>query len=244
MPLVDLVWGKGFIAPGGEGNVDRIVEGVDLNGKRVLELGSGAGGGTLVLAAKYGANIVGLELEAPLVELSRQNARDAGLSDKIEFRCVEPGPLPVDDASFDAFYTSGVICHIEDRLSLFRDVLRVLKPGGMLLGYDWFPTTLSDDITNWMKAAGLHLFPDSPGNYAQWMSEAGFEDVNHFDASNWYQKRAAEELEELTGPLFNRAAEVSSEEIRDSIINEWRTMNLVLQSGELKSGYFRGRKPA
>jgi phosphoethanolamine N-methyltransferase len=244
MPIMDLVWGKGFIAPGGEGNVDRIVEGVDLNGKRVLELGSGAGGGTLVLAAKFGANVVGLELEAPLVELSRLHARDAGLSDKIEFRCVEPGPLPIADASFDAFYTSGVICHIEDRLSLFKDVLRVLKPGGMLLGYDWFPTTLSDDINEWMKAAGLHLFPDSPENYAQWMSDAGFEDVNHFDASDWYQKRAAEELEELTGPLFNQAAEVASEEMRDSIINEWRAMNLVLQSGELRSGYFRGRKPA
>ena len=74
IPIMDLVWGKGFIAPGGEGNVDRIVEGVDLQGKRVLELGSGAGGGTLVLASKYGANVVGLELEAPLVELSSQYA--------------------------------------------------------------------------------------------------------------------------------------------------------------------------
>ena len=66
MPLMDLIWGKGFIAPGGEGNVDRIVEGVDLNGKRVLELGSGAGGGSLVLAGKHGAKVVGLELEQPL----------------------------------------------------------------------------------------------------------------------------------------------------------------------------------
>lgn len=112
-----------------------------------------------------------------------------------------------------------------------------------MLGYDWFPTTLSDDINSWMEAAGLHLFPDSPENYAQWMREAGFEDVSHFDASAWYQKRAAEELEELTGPLFEKAAEVTSEEMRDMAINEWRAMNLVLQSGELRSGYFRGRKP-
>ena len=98
IPIMDLVWGKGFIAPGGEGNVDRIVEGVNLNGRRVLDLGSGAGGGTMVLASKYGANVIGLELEVPIVQLSRQNARDAGLSDKIEFRCVEPGPLPVEDA--------------------------------------------------------------------------------------------------------------------------------------------------
>ena len=244
IPIMDLVWGKGFIAPGGEGNVDRIVEGVDLQGKRVLELGSGAGGGTLVLASKYGASsVVGLELEAPLVELSSQYARDAGLSDKIEFRCVEPGPLPVEDASFDAFYASGVICHIEDRPSLFRDVLRILKPGGILLGYDWFPTTLSDDINHWMKAAGLNLFPDTPQGYANRMREAGFENVSHSDASDWYRIRAAEELKDLTGPQFDKAAEVTSEEIRDSIIDEWRALNLVLQSGDLRTGYFRGHRP-
>ncbi len=243
IPIMDLVWGKGFIAPGGEGNVDRIVEGVDLQGKRVLELGSGAGGGTLVLASKYGAKVVGLELEASLVELSSQYARDAGLSDKIEFRCVEAGLLPVEDASFDAFYTSGVICYIEDRLSLFRDVLRILKPGGMLLGYDWFLTTLSDDINHWMKAAGLHLFPDTPQGYANWMREAGFENLSHSDASDWYRIRAAEELRELTGPQFDKAAEVTSEEIRDSYINEWRALNLVLQTGDLRTGYFRGRRP-
>ena len=80
MPIMDLVWGKGFIAPGGEGNVDRIVEGIDLAGKRVLELGSGAGGGTLVLAGKYGAEVVGLELEQSLVDLSQQQFAIEGLS--------------------------------------------------------------------------------------------------------------------------------------------------------------------
>ena len=244
IPIMDLVWGKGFIAPGGEGNVDRIVEGVDLQDKRVLELGSGAGGGTLVLASKYGAEVVGLEIEAPLVELSRQNAIDAGLSDKIDYRCVEPGPLPVEDASFDAFYTSGVICHIEDRLSLFRDVLRILKPGGILLGYDWFATTLSDEVKHWMKAAGLHLFPDTPESYANWMRMAGLVDVSHSDASDWYRKRAVEELQNLTGPQFDKSARLTSKEMRGAIINEWQALNVALQSGDLRSGYFRGRKPA
>ena len=137
------------------------------------------------------------------------------LSDKIEFRCVVPGPLPVEDASFDTFYTSGVICHIEDRFSLFRDVFRVLKPGGILLGYDWFPTVLSDDINHWMKAAGLHLFPDTPQGYTRWMREAGIENPNHSDASDWYRNRAEEELQKLTGPLFEKAAEVASEEVRE-----------------------------
>ena len=243
MPIMDLVWGKGFIAPGGEGNVDRIVEGVDLTGKRVLELGSGAGGGTLVLAGKYGAEVVGLELEQSLVDLSQQHAREAGLAEQVEFRCVLPGPLSVNDASFDVLYTSGVVCHIEDRDALFRDVLRILKPGGMLLGYDWFMTTQSDAIDSWSRAADLHLFSATLDSYIETLLAVGFEEVKGEDASAWYLQKAAGELAELEGPLFERAAEVASEAWRDSVLAEWRAMNLVLQSGELKSGYFRARKP-
>ncbi len=243
MPLMDLIWGKGFIAPGGEGNVDRIVEGVDLNGKRVLELGSGAGGGTLVLAGKHGAQVVGLELEQPLVELSRQHAREAGLSEQVEFRCVEPGPLPVEDASFDVLYTSGVVCHIEDRHALFSDVMRILKPGGMLLGYDWFVTAQSDNIDAWLQASELHLFPATVETYTDALRAVGFEEINDEDASAWYLQKADSELAELEGPLFAEAAEISSAELRDHILDEWRSMNVVLKSGELKSGYFRARKP-
>ena len=242
MPIMDLLWGKGFIAPGGEGNVDRIVAGVDLAGRRVLELGSGAGGGTLVLASKSGASVVGLELEAGLVELSRQLAEEAGFSDRLEFRCVEPGPLPIDDASFDALYTSGVICHIPDRPALFADILRILKPGGWLLGYDWFMTTSSTSIDAWLTASGLHLTQAELDDYLEAMRATGFDEVSGSDASDWYLEQAASELEQLEGPLYDRAAEVSCAEYRDEILDEWRTMNAVLKSGELKSGYFRGRK--
>jgi phosphoethanolamine N-methyltransferase len=186
---------------------------------------------------------VGLELELPLVELCQQHARDAGLSEQVKFRCVEPGPLPVEDASFDALYTSGVVCHIEDRHALFSDVMRILKPGGMLLGYDWFVTAQSDDIDAWLEAAGLPLFSATVDTYTDVLRAVGFEEVNGEDASAWYQHKAASELAELEGPLFAEAAELTSVEIRDHILAEWRTMNVVLKSGELKSGYFRARKP-
>lgn len=243
MPLMDLVWGKGFIAPGGEGNVDRIVRGVDLQGKRVLELGSGTGGGTLVLAGKYGARVIGLELEQGLVDLSREHALTAGLSQQVEFRCVEAGPLPVDDASFDAFYSSGVICHIEDRAALFDDVMRILKPGGVLIGYDWFVTCDSDDINKWKSAAGLHLHNATLDSYLGTLADCGFVEIDGSDASGWYRQQAARELADLEGPQFAEAARLTSETVRDTVLAEWRAMNVVLRSGDLKSGYFRGSKP-
>ena len=45
MPVLDLVWGRGYIAPGGDGNVAKISEGVDLSDRLVVDFGSGSGGG-------------------------------------------------------------------------------------------------------------------------------------------------------------------------------------------------------
>ena len=71
MPLMDLVWGRGYIAPGGDGNVARIVGDIDLNDRLVVDFGSGSGGGAVALARNHGARVIGLELEPPLVERSR-----------------------------------------------------------------------------------------------------------------------------------------------------------------------------
>jgi len=243
--MLELIWGKGFITPGGEGNVDRIVEGVDLEGKQILEIGSGLGGGAMVLAAKYGASVLGLEIEGPLVERATQYAKDAGLSGKIEFRQVAPGAFSVPDSSVDFVYSSGVLCHFEDKPGAFADVYRVLKPGGIFLGYDWLkgPDSLSDRMHEWMTAAGLTLYPDTLENYVGFLVDAGFDSVSSSDASDWYKQRATEEFELMSGPLYEEMAMVASPDARDQFIEEWRTMRIVLNSGELKSGYLRGRKP-
>ncbi|MCP4430793.1 MAG: methyltransferase domain-containing protein [Gammaproteobacteria bacterium] len=221
----------------------RIVEGIELRGKRVLEPGSGAAGGTIALARNHSANVVGLELEAPLVKLSRELAAEAGYADQVEFRCVKPGPLPVDDNSFDHFYTSGVVCHIEDKQSLFEDVFRALKPGGWVLGYDWFVIQPNAAIDSWMQASNLHLFTSSLQEYTDALRAAGFDTISSDDASDWYLKQAANELTMLQGPWYDQAAAISNPEIRDNILHEWQCLNAALATGDFRQGYFRGRKP-
>ena len=39
LAAMDLIWGEGFMAPGGEGNVDLLVKGLDLAGKQLLDIG-------------------------------------------------------------------------------------------------------------------------------------------------------------------------------------------------------------
>jgi phosphoethanolamine N-methyltransferase len=245
MAMLELIWGRGFIAPGGEGNVDRIVEGIDLAGKQVLELGSGIGGGAIALGRNHGAKVIGLEIEGPLVEYATEIADEAGLSDQVEFRQVTPGEFPVADSSIDYFYTSGVLIHFEDKLAAFSEAYRLLKPGGMILGYDWLRgiDAMSKNLHEWLDVAGLIAYPETLEFYTDQIRTAGFTDISSSDASDWYLQRARKEYDQMTGPLFEKMAKLGDAESRDDFIEEWRRMLIVLDSGELKSGYFRGRKP-
>src|SRR5882724_400123 len=100
--LLELVWGEGYMSPGGPDEIRAIVDGVDLAGKAVLDLGCGTGGVTTFLAETYGpASIVGIDIDRGLIERARKRAAKAGLGGSVTFRTVMPGPLPFADASFD-----------------------------------------------------------------------------------------------------------------------------------------------
>lgn len=243
--MLELIWGRGFLAPGGEGNVHRILQGLDLENQRVLDIGSGLGGGALVMARDYGAQVVGIEIERPLVEQAKAYAKEAGFEDRVEFLAVDPGPLQFEDGSLDAVYSSGVFIHIEDKTALFEEILRVLKPGGVLTVYDWLksPGPLSDDMIEWIRLEELTFYLDTLDNYQAMLQQAGFREVRTKDASDWYAFEARREYERITEQLFDQVTELVGEEKREHFIEDWAAMVKVLESGELRSGYFRAVSP-
>lgn len=56
--MLELIWGEGFMAPGGEGNVANLIDGLEVQNKRILDIGCGLGGPAFVLAKTYGATVV------------------------------------------------------------------------------------------------------------------------------------------------------------------------------------------
>ncbi len=100
-------------------------------GDVVLDVGSGAGIDSLVAARRVGASgrVIGLDMTPAMIEAARENASRVGAAN-VEFRLGDAEAMPVDDASVDWVISNCVINLAPDKRKVFREVARVLKPGG------------------------------------------------------------------------------------------------------------------
>jgi phosphoethanolamine N-methyltransferase len=243
--LLELVWGDGFMAPGGEGNVSKMIEGLDLEGRRVLDIGCGLGGPACLLAAQHGAYVVGIDLESPLIERSQRRASELGVVDRTEFIVVDGGPLDFEDETFDLVMSSGGVTQTADKLGMFRDCLRVLKPGGTFSLYDWMKCEgeYSDDMRYWFQMEGLTYAMVTPAQQESILREAGFDAASVTDRSDWYTAEVREEYEHLRSELYEELVQIVGQERADHTIENWRAMAVVCEKGEMLQVYSRGRRP-
>ena len=102
----------------------------------VLDIGSGLGGPSRYLAAKFGCRVQGVDLSPAFVEAATYLAQRAGLADKVTYDCANALALPYVDEGFDIAWTQHVAMNIEDRAGLYGEVHRVLRPGGRFAIYD------------------------------------------------------------------------------------------------------------
>ncbi|HLZ82049.1 MAG TPA: class I SAM-dependent methyltransferase [Caulobacteraceae bacterium] len=102
----------------------------------VLDAGSGLGGPSRYLAQTYGCRVSGVDLAPTYVAISRLLADRAGLSRVLQYEVADLLVLPFPDARFDAAYTQHVVMNIADRDAAYREIRRVLKPGGVFAFYD------------------------------------------------------------------------------------------------------------
>lgn len=244
MAVMNLIWGEGFMAPGGEGNVDNLVEGLELQDKHVLDIGCGQGRPACILAEKYGAHVVGTDLEKHLVENARQRASNMGLTRQTEFIVVEPGPLDFADDSFDIIVSSGAFTQIHDKPGMYGECLRVLKSGGVLSCYDWMRSEgeYSQDMLNWFEVEGLTYAMETKEQHRQFLLAAGFETVTITDRSAWFRKKVKQELEQLRTVYFPQVVKLIGQKGAEHFLEDWRLTALVCEKEEMLQVYSRAIK--
>jgi phosphoethanolamine N-methyltransferase len=245
---LELLWGEGFLSPGGPEEVAKLLEGTELSGLEVMDIGCGIGGVDVLLAQDYGAkSVTGIDIEEPLVERSRARAERLGLSGQLSFQLVEPGPFPFADASFDVVFSKDSMIHIPDKAALFAEVLRVLRPGGLFIASDWMQSAAGPDsaeMATFVETSGLSFAMGITDELPAILEGAGFTDIHVVDRNPWYREEARGEIERMRGPLREQLLEILGREKADRWIEMRVAMIAALDAGAFRPTHLRGTKPA
>jgi ubiquinone/menaquinone biosynthesis C-methylase UbiE len=245
--VLEEIWGIGWLSPGGPAEVKNVLEGHDIKGKTVLDIGCGAGGVDLELVRTHGAAYVtGIDVEDGVLARARQHVTAAGLQERIGLIKVAPGPLPFPPETFDVVFSKDSIVHIPDKHALMAEVARVLKPGGLFLASDWLighDRAPSDAMKAYIAAEGLDFGMASPARYKAAIEAAGLTVLKIESRSAWYAEEARRELAEIESTAFaGRLGQIGAEFIAHNA-EIWRKMIPVLETGEHCPTHLAARKP-
>lgn len=133
---------------------NHVIAGIPLEGKDVLEVSSGRGGGCRYIYESFGPrSVTGLDLSEASIEFSKLVNADG----RLEFRCGDAEAMPFADASFDVVLNVEA-SHCYGSFDRFlREVHRVLRPGGI---FTWADARFREDVPALEAAferSGLHL---------------------------------------------------------------------------------------
>ena len=195
-------------------------------GETVLDLGSGAGLDAFLAAREVGPHgrVIGVDMTPEMIERARRNG--AGRAN-VEFRQGRLEALPVDDGSVDAVTSNCVINLVPDKAAVFREVRRVLRPGGRLVVSDILldgalPPALASDLLAYVGCVAGAL---RRADYFALIEQAGLTGVEVLRDVDYVANLAASAPDEVA------ALEASSGVSRHDM------------NGVVRSVTFRARRP-
>lgn len=242
------LWGDGFLSPGGSVEVANMLDGVDVTGCNVLDVGSGLGAAAVLLADTYGAaTVLGVDVEAHLIDQANERAGAAGLGDRVGFELIEPGPLPLEDNRFDLVFTKDAIVHMPDKPAFYAEVTRVLRPGGIFVGSDWLrgdEETATDRALAWLEFVHLNFDMQDIDQLRASLADAGFTDLRLNDRNDWYRTEIENEIAAVSDERYEQLASMIGADDaayrRESSLRKQEAID----DGFLRPTHFHGRTPS
>jgi ubiquinone/menaquinone biosynthesis C-methylase UbiE len=172
----------------------------------VLDVGSGVGGPSRYLAAEFGCRVTGLDLTEEYCRTAQVLADRIGLGDRILYRQGNALNMPFDAESFEVAWTQHTAMNIEDKVSMYSEMWRVVKRGGLIAIYD----ILAGDSgpvhfpVPWAREPSIS-FLATPDELHDLLEEVGFEILRWRDTTDlgreWFRAMRRRIREEGAAPL-------------------------------------------
>lgn len=241
------LWGKDFISPGGADATRHILRNTDLAGKTVLEVGSGWGGPSLLMASELGAmKVIGIDLQEKVIPLTNDKAKERGLSDKVEFVHVQSLRWPFPDNTFDVVFSKDALLHTPDKETLYTEIKRVLKPGGVVRYADWFTTDLpaTPEMAKWLDENKLTMVLKSLGATADIFIRLGFTNIELEDRAEHFGTIFHEDMTKLDTNVGDSMQKDFGKNTFEQLKEVWfAPCPILARQGQLRIGNLYATKP-
>ena len=194
----------------------------------ILDVGSGIGGPARYLARRFGCRVTGIDLTPEFCEVARHLTRLLQMDDTVGFELGNALAMPFADATFDGAYSMNVSMNIADKDAFYREIRRVLKPGGWLMLSEIAkgPGADPDYPTPWARTAETS-FLATPEDTRRALEAAGFEIVRARDTREQalaYGARSRESVQRGEKPPHRAIQLIHGEIAAQAMTNSSRSL--------------------
>lgn len=233
------LYGYGHITLGGQAAIDDMYRDIELKGMEILNLGCGLGAAEISLASKLPDKIIGVDPDNNMVNQARQMLarKSPYIQQRVHFTQLNEltSLVQFEDETFDIVTTKETLRFVpfEQKLHYFKEMWRVLKPGGMLIMLDWMHASpnYSDDTIEMFELEGVSINLATPFEYKQLIAKANFQSLQFKDKTCGYKR--------YSDRLVNRLERAQTDFVERFNPN---TYDFVLKSAKIKSQCFASRE--
>jgi len=180
-----------------------------------LDIGCGIGNHAMAVSVMAGSNVTGVDPSNAMLEVARERAPE------MNWQQGSMGSIPLDDGSMDVVFTSMTLHHLPDMGQGFREVHRVLRPGGRFIIITSLPERFVDSVL--ARFPGLveldaGRFPDD-GTIRDTLVRAGLSVVEQVDVPRLHAtNKKAELLEKVRGRFVSTFELMDEQDFIDGLV--------------------------
>lgn len=247
--LVEMVYGEGLLSQGGINSIDEMFHGINLDGLKLLDLGSGLGMYDIYLAKHNRVEIVGLDPQEVLVQKAKINLEKSKIDLKgtVSFLLMKNSDNLDEflDNSFDIVFSKESLLHVpyEVKESYFKEIYRVLKPNGKIVIMDWMHTrpVYTANTKKMMEMDGIVFQLSTPVEYENFLKKAGFNDIALIDTTAQHAELSQQNINTIAS-LEEEIKSRFGEDAYHYSIESWTYQRDAFKTKELLTGIFKAWK--
>jgi hypothetical protein len=234
-----LIWGEGYLSPGGEGYFTELVNPLGLvPAVTLLDLNAGIGGGIRAAHHGFGAWTEGYEVVPELASAGMQMSKMAGLSSKAPVRVFDPVGENFPKGPYDCVIAREFFYRIANKQALLGRVERSMKKRGQLLFTDFVltdPNKASASVDAWHATEPVPSTPWTEADYVALFERLEFELRISDDITEQYRGLIQEGWRNLMPTL--EAMHDTPVDIMRAVLDEvglWTRRSMILKSGDIR----------